>query len=134
MNQTNASKFFNELINLYRCVEEKVGAKCAQETLNKNLAHAISITSFVALGYFASQKCDPMLLGAGFATGALLSWIDTKSVLHEGAILPMDQKGYFALQKVCFIAMFLGKCFALPTGFFAGNAVYHYAATAISGR
>lgn len=127
MTQTNASKFFNELINLYTSVEQAVGAKCAQDRLNEQVAHAISITSIVALGFFTPRNCDHMLLRAGLATGALLSFMPLSETLKKGAILPMDQKGYFALQKVCLLAILLQKNFAFPLGFFAGNAIVHYA-------
>ncbi|MCP5505335.1 MAG: hypothetical protein H7A38_00430 [Chlamydiales bacterium] len=138
MEQTNFIKFSNDLVKLYQKGEQKVGAKRLQDGLNEKVAHAISLASFVALGYFVSQTGDQRLLGAGFAAGLLFSYMDptcgSLSSLTKGAVFPMDQKGYFAFQKVCSIAVFLGKDFALPTGFFAGNAFYHYVATAISAQ
>lgn len=132
MEQTNFIKFSNDLVNLYLMAEQRVGAKCLQDGLNEKVSHLISLASFVALGYFVSQTGDQRLLGAGFAAGMVFSYIDPTRgklpSLKKGAVLPMDQKGYFAFQKVCFIAVFLGKDFALPTGFFAGNAFYHYVA------
>lgn len=133
MSHSNGINFLSNLVDLYKSAEKAIGAKCIQDGLNNQIGHVVSIVSLIALGYFASQNSDKALLGAGFAAGMIFSWIDPTCgkipSLQKGAILPMNQTGYFAFQKVCFVAMFFGKNFALPTGFFAGNAFYHYAAS-----
>lgn len=126
MEQTNIIKFLNEAVNYVIEGEEKLGFKALQDGLNDQLGRAIAMTSFVALGYFTINTSDPILFGIGLATGAIFSYGEISSTLTEGALLPMDQKGYFAFQKVCLLAILLQKNYGFPIGFLAGNALVHH--------
>lgn len=131
MEQTHIVKFFNE-------VQKIVGIEYAQKKMGSTIGHVISVTSALGLGYFAFQKGNHFLLGAGFVAGLFLSHFDVTcgkiNSLQEKALLPMSLKGNFALQKVALFAIPFIKHIDLPAGFFAGNALYHYVSTAISGQ
>lgn len=129
MAQANFINFCSELVQTYQCAEKAVGLTDLQNKMPKNLAQLISAVSFVTVGYFAYINTNNAVLGAGFMAGLLVSYIDPTcgrlQSLNKGALLPMDQKGSFALQKIYLLAALLGKHYGLPTGFFMGNAFYH---------
>lgn len=129
MENANFSKFVDDLIKLYQTFENAIGLTSRQNQISGPFGHVITLTSLAALGYFGAGTCNTKFLRGGFAAGFLLSYIDlTKQLpsLKEGALFPMDKEGSFAFQKVCALAILTGKNYAPLTGFFAGNAAYHY--------
>ena len=129
MTQANFISFLGEITNAYQSLETKVKLKTAHNSIPKASAHLISAVSFLAIGYFAHLNTNNTLLGAGFAAGLLVSYIDPTCgnlpSLNRSALLPMDQGGSFALQKIYLISALLGKQYGLPIGFFMGNAIFH---------
>ncbi|QVL57482.1 MAG: hypothetical protein KFB93_08930 [Simkaniaceae bacterium] len=129
MAQPNFINFCSEIARTYQSAETKIGLRGIQEAIPVGMAHLISAISFVAMGYFAHMNTNNTLLGAGFMAGLFVSYIDptcgSLQSLNKGALLPIDQKGSFALQKVYLVAALLRRQYGLPTGFFMGQALFH---------